>query len=398
MNENKARKYIRQAIVIIVSVMVGSIITIFIKDTNCTNHKLNLSKNVRTEFESLYEAYDSILENYYDTIDSDTLIDGALNGMMESLGDEHSIYFDKESKETFNQELSGSYYGIGAEIQLNSDKTISINRVFDDSPADKAGLKSSDIIISIDGESVQGKNASEVANMIKKSKNKIVVIVIKRNEKEETYKITKENVTLYSVSSEMLNVDNKNIGYIAVSIFGEKTYTQFLSAVNKLEKDNMQSLIIDLRGNSGGYLSTVTQMLNIFIEKGNVIYQMQTKEGTIKYETTKSGHKSYNIIILVDENSASASEIMASAMKEVYGAKLVGKTTYGKGTVQTTSDLSNGAMIKYTIEKWLTATGDSIDKVGVKPDYEVSLSEKYIESPSNETDDQLQKAIELLLK
>ena len=396
MNENKMKGYIKQAIIIVVSIMVGSVITMFIKDTNCTDSKINLSGNSHSEFEPLYEAYESILKNYYDKVDSDKLIEGALNGMMESLGDEHSIYFDKESKEAFNQELSGSYYGIGAEIQLNSDQTISIRKIFDDSPAYKAGLKANDVIISVDGESVKGKSASDVATMIKKGKNKIAVIIIKRDGKEETYKIAKENVTLYSVSSEMLNVNNKKIGYIGVSIFGEKTYSQFSSALSKLENENMESLIIDLRGNSGGYLTTVTRMLNIFIEKGNVIYQMQTQDGVMKYKTTLSGHKSYNIVVLVDENSASASEIMASAMQEVYGAKLVGKTTYGKGTVQTTSDLSNGAMIKYTIEKWLTANGNSIDKVGVKPDYEVSLSEKYSESPSNENDDQLQKAIELL--
>ena len=396
MGQEKVKKYIRQAIIIITSIMIGSVVTMFIKDTNCTDSKVNLSNNSYEEFEPLYEAYEEIKEKYYNNIDTEDLVNGALSGMMEALGDEHSIYLDKDSKEQFDLELSGTYYGIGAEIQLNQDGTISIRRVFDDSPAYKAGLKSNDIILSVDGESTNGKNATEVANMIKKGKTQIVTIVIKRNGKEETYKITKENVTLYSVSSEMLNSNSKNIGYISISIFGERTYSQFISALNKLEDNKMDSLIIDLRGNSGGYLTTVTQMLNVFIGRGNVIYKMQTQEGIMEYKTTTSSKKDYDIVVLIDENSASASEIMAAAMREVYGAKLVGKTTYGKGTVQTTSNLSNGSMIKYTIEKWLTPNGECIDGIGINPDYEVDLSEKYYNSPSNETDDQLNKALELL--
>ena len=158
----------------------------------------------------------------------------------------------------------------------------------------------------------------------------------------------------------------------------------------------MDSLIIDLRGNTGGYLYTVTNMLEMFIDKGNVIYKMQTNNGITEYKTITNGKKDYSIVILIDENSASASEIMAAAMKEKYNAILVGKTTYGKGTVQATKDLSNGTMIKYTIEKWLTPSGESIDGEGIKPDYEITQSEEYMNNPTQENDLQLQKALELL--
>lgn len=396
MNKENARKYIRQAIVVVVSMMVGSIITMFIKDTTCVSNGVKVTGNSYSEFEPLYEAYELVRKNYYESVDTEKLVDGAINGMMEALGDEHSIYFDKESKEAFDSELSGTYYGIGAEIKLNEDKTVSISKIFDDSPAEKAGLKVNDIFISIDGNSVEGKNATEVATMLKSSNVKNAVVVIKRNDKEMTFNITKENITLFSVSSEMLKSGNNNVGYINISIFGEKTYSQFSNALKKLESDNMDSLIIDLRGNSGGYLTTVTNMLNMFIDKGKVIYKMQTQKGITEYKSNITNDRNYKIVILVDGNSASASEIMAAAMMEQYGAILVGERTYGKGTVQTTSDLSDGTMIKYTIEKWLTPSGKCIDGEGITPDYEIKLDDTYFSSPSNENDSQLQKALELL--
>lgn len=397
---NNAKKYIKLAIIAVVSMIIGSIITIAIKDfdvakVNTNKTEVSYSKT-KKGFDSLYETYDTIMSEYYKDVDSDKLIEGAINGMLESLDDEHTMYFDKKSKEEFDSELSGNYYGIGAQIQLTSDETIKITKVFDDSPAKKAGLKEEDVFVSVDGTSVKGKNATEVANMLKSDSVKTSTIVVKRNDKELTFKVTKENITLFSVSSEMLDNNGKNVGYLSVSIFGQKTYSQFKDALTKLEKQDMDSLIIDLRGNTGGYLSTVTNMLEEFIDKGNVIYQIQSSSGVKQYKTVKASEKKYKIVVLIDGGSASASEIMSAAMKEVYGATLVGQTTYGKGTVQTTKNLSNGSMIKYTIEKWLTPSGKNIDKEGIKPDYEVELGDSYKDNPTKENDAQLQKALDLL--
>ena len=397
---NNAKKYIKLAIIAVVSMIIGSIITIAIKDfdvakVNTNKTEVSYSKT-KKGFDSLYETYDTIMSEYYKDVDSDKLIEGAINGMLESLDDEHTMYFDKKSKEEFDSELSGNYYGIGAQIQLTSDETIKITKVFDDSPAKKAGLKEEDVFVSVDGTSVKGKNATEVANMLKSDSVKTSTIVVKRNDKELTFKVTKENITLFSVSSEMLDNNGKNVGYLSVSIFGQKTYSQFKDALTKLEKQDMDSLIIDLRGNTGGYLSTVTNMLEEFIDKGNVIYQIQSSSGVKQYKTVKASEKKYKIVVLIDGGSASASEIMSAAMKEVYGATLVGQTTYGKGTVQTTKNLSNGSMIKYTIEKWLTPSGKNIDKEGIKPDYEVELGDSYKNNPTKENDAQLQKALDLL--
>ncbi len=397
---NNAKKYIKLAILAVVSMIIGSIITIAIKDfdvakVNTNKTEVSYSKT-KKGFDSLYETYDTIMSEYYKDVDSDKLIEGAINGMLESLDDEHTMYFDKKSKEEFDSELSGNYYGIGAQIQLTSDETIKITKVFDDSPAKKAGLKEEDVFVSVDGTSVKGKSATEVANMLKSDSVKTSTIVVKRNDKELTFKVTKENITLFSVSSEMLDNNGKNVGYLSVSIFGQKTYSQFKDALTKLEKQDMDSLIIDLRGNTGGYLSTVTNMLEEFIDKGNIIYQIQSSSGVKQYKTVKASEKKYKIVVLIDGGSASASEIMSAAMKEVYGATLVGQTTYGKGTVQTTKNLSNGSMIKYTIEKWLTPSGKNIDKEGIKPDYEVELGDSYKNNPTKENDAQLQKALDLL--
>ena len=397
---NNTKKYIKLAILAVVSMIIGSVITIAIKDfdvakVNTNKTEVSYSKT-KKGFDSLYETYDTIMSEYYKDVDSDKLIEGAINGMLESLDDEHTMYFDKKSKEEFDSELSGNYYGIGAQIQLTSDETIKITKVFDESPAKKAGLKEEDVFVSVDGTSVKGKSATEVANMLKSDSVKTSTIVVKRNDKELTFKVTKENITLFSVSSEMLDNNGKNVGYLSVSIFGQKTYSQFKDALTKLEKQDMDSLIIDLRGNTGGYLSTVTNMLEEFIDKGNVIYQIQSSSGVKQYKTVKASDKKYKIVVLIDGGSASASEIMSAAMKEVYGATLVGQTTYGKGTVQTTKDLSNGSMIKYTIEKWLTPSGKNIDKEGIKPDYEVELGDSYKNNPTKENDAQLQKALDLL--
>ena len=383
---NKENKILKYMIVSIFSMIIGSIVTYF-----CSNNTFIEKRD--SKFDMLYKTYDIIKNEYYKDVKDEVLVEGAINGMMSSLGDPHSVYFNKEAKEEFDTELTGSYYGIGAEITSTNDGKAVIKKVFDKSPAKTAGLKENDVFVSIDGESVEGKSISDIANTLRSEKKEKSIIVVNRDGKKLSFEVTKANVTLFSVSSEML--DN-NIGYISVNIFGQNTYDEFTKALNNLEKENMKSLIIDLRGNNGGYLTTVTNMLSIFLDKDKVIYQMQTKTGKKKYYSIKNGSKTYKVVILIDNESASASEIMASAMSEQYGAILVGEKSYGKGTVQITKDLKNGGMIKYTIQNWLTSKGKSIEKNGIKPDYEIKLNDEYANNPTKENDNQLQKAIDLL--
>ena len=397
MNKEKTRKYLRLAILVVLSMIVGSVITIFIKNDNVSIKNYSAkNKTGNADFNALYETYNTLLKDYYKEIDSKKLIDGAISGMVNSLEDQHSVYLNEEQKDDFSTELSGSYYGIGAQIQLIEENKVQIVKIFDDSPAQKAGLEVGDIFVSIDGKSTDGLNADDVAHILRSDKVKKSKLIMNRNGEEIEIDITKGNVLLLSVSSQMLDESDEKIGYISVSIFGEKTYDQFKNAVENLEKEKMDSLIIDLRGNTGGYLSTVTSMLDIFIDKGKVIYKIQSNTGTTEYKTKTNSKKDYKVVILIDGESASASEIMSAAMKQDYEAVLVGKKTFGKGTVQTTKNLSNKAMIKYTIEKWLTPSGDNIDGEGINPDYEVDQSEEYNNNPTIENDAQLQKAIELL--
>lgn len=393
--KNKKQPNIKQIIICILfllfGILIGTGITFLLIPNGKVQRKVTNTKSY-SKFDALYETYDALKENYYKDVKDETLINGAIDGMMKSLGDEHSMFFDKENKKSFEDELSGTYYGIGAEIKQVNEDEVMINKVFDDSPAQKAGLKSGDVFVTIDGKSTKGMTVSDIASKLKSETKDTATIVVRRDGKEKTFKVQKDNVNLLSVSSEMLD---DNIGYVAVSIFGEKTHTQFKNAIDSLEEQNMKSLIIDLRGNSGGYLSTVTQMISEFVGKDTVIYQMKTRTGTTKYTAINDNKKDYKVVILVDENSASASEIMASAMQEQYKATLVGVTTYGKGTVQEPKELSNGTLIKYTIQEWLTSNGKSINGNGIKPDVEEKLNDSYSENPTRENDNQLQKAIEL---
>ena len=345
------------------------------------------------KFDPVFEAYNTIKNEYYKDIDDSKLIDGMINGIMLATEDKHTSFFNEKEYEEFKTELGGTYYGIGAQIYQTEDNNVAISRVFENSPAEKSGLQIGDMFVSIDGESMLGKTPTEVSTVLRSSDSRKATIVIKRNDEEKTFEIEKSMVEIASVSSEVLE---NRIGYISIGMFSSLTDSQFTEALSKLENQGIDSLIIDLRGNGGGYLSTVTNIISRFVDKKTVIYQIRQRSKTEEYYSLNDATLNYKVVILVDENSASASEIMCSALQEQYGAILVGKTTYGKGTVQEMKELPNNTMFKYTTEEWLTSKGNSINDVGVKPDYEVELGDSYFSNPIKENDAQLQKAIELL--
>lgn len=357
------------------------------------NNKPIINTNYDKKFEPVFEAYNTIKNEYYKDIDDSKLIDGMINGIMLATEDKHTSFFNEKEYEDFKTELGGTYYGIGAQIYQTEDNNVAISRLFEDSPAAKSGLKIGDTFVSIDGESMLGKTPTDVSSVLRSSDSRKATIVVKRGEEELTFEIEKSMVEISSVSSEVL--ENK-IGYISIGMFSSLTDDQFANALAKLQNEGIDSLIIDLRGNGGGYLSTVTNIISRFVDKKTVIYQIRQRKDTKEYYSLNDSTLNYKVVILVDENSASASEIMCSALQEQYGAILVGKTTYGKGTVQEMKELPNNTMFKYTTEEWLTSKGNSINDVGVKPDYEVELGDNYFSNPTKENDAQLQKAIELL--
>lgn len=344
------------------------------------------------------DTYYAIKDNYYGELDNEKLVDSAIKGMISAIGDEYTSYSDTDDADNFKQTVSGIYEGIGCTVGVNLDNKIVVVDMFKDSPAEKAGLKVGDIIIKIDGEDFVGKSSTDMSNYVKFSKNSKVVLTIIRDEETMELDVERKKIEIPYVSGEVITKDDMKIGYIDISLFSSTIYDQFKRELEELEKENISGLVIDVRGNSGGYLSGVTDILNLFLKKGDVIYQLESgNKKQIKKDTTKE-KRDYPVAVLVNGGSASASEILASAIKESYNGYVVGTKTYGKGTVQQTTTLPDGSMVKYTVQKWLTPNGNWINEVGVEPTDIVELDISYAENPSMENDNQLQKALELVAK
>lgn len=346
----------------------------------------------------LTRVYNLIINKYYGEVDKKELTSAAIKGMMNYLSDDYSMYFTEDEKNDFNERLNGVYTGLGVEITNDASNNAMIVTVFDNSSAKDANLKPGDIIAKINGEDVLGLGKEEVVKKIKGKSNYSFNMSVLRDDNLIDVKVVTKSITLSSVTSSVIEKDNEKIGYIYISIFALNTYDQFKKQLEELEKMKITSLIIDVRSNTGGHLTSVTSILDLFLNKTDVLYQIKSKDKIKKVYGTETSTRKYPIVVLTNELSASASEILASALKEAYGAKTVGIKTFGKGTMQNMLDLENGGMIKVTTEEWLTSKGNKINKEGVPVDYEVKLDEKYASNPSKETDNQLQKAIEVLTK
>ncbi len=361
---------------------------------NYNKNKLSSNDSSLEEFE---EVYNLINSSYYIDINNKTLIEGAINGMLGSLNDPHTSYFNKSETDSFNEQMNGSYEGIGAEISLDSNGNVIVFSVFKNSPAAEAGLKFNDIILEVNNKSTKGMSTTEVVALIKDVNKKTANIKINRNGETLEFEVEKRVVIIESVESKIYNKNGKKIGYVLINTFANNTYDQFRTHIEDLEKENISGLVIDVRGNTGGYLHSVTSMLDMFLPKGTITYQIADKKTTYKYSALTNESRNYPIAVLVNKSSASASEILAVSLKESYGAEVIGTYTYGKGTVQTTKDLTtSGGMIKYTIQKWLSPKGNWINDVGVEPTIKEDLSSKYEKDPTEENDNQLQKALDVV--
>lgn len=354
-------------------------------DTKYTN------KTPSTPLEELIKTYNNIVNSYVDKIDEKGLASAAIESMFGYLKDPYTDYLDKEASANLQDKLKGEYKGIGIEIITTKENTIKINKVFKNSPAENSGLKENDQIIKVDGESMEGKTATDVSLAIKDTDKNNVTLDIKRLNEELTIKVTLQNVEIPVIKQENFN----GVGYINIETFSSPSYNQFKNAFASLEKENIKSLIIDVRGNSGGYLSSAFKMADLFIDKGKTIYKLEYKDGKIEdHKAEDFSKKTLPIIILINNGSASSSEILASALRDSYGAKLLGTKSYGKGSIQETEKLSSGAMVKITTAHWLTPNNICIEGNGLKPDIEVE--QKSIQNYTYEADTQLQKALQEL--
>lgn len=386
--------YPEMVIIMIIAILFGFLIGNVVSFTK----KETTSSSVPSELKEFVDTYNDIVNNYYDKVNKEELIDAGIKGMINYLDDPYATYFDGTSSTNFNQTLEGNYEGVGIEVTLDNNK-VKITKVFAGTPAKKAGIKVGDYITKVNGESVEGKSLSDVVSLIKNAKNKEVEITITRDNQEKAMKVTRTTVDMPYTSSKVYEENGKKIGYLKIEMFSNNITKQVKKELESLKKNNIDKLVIDVRDNPGGYLTQVTEILSLFMTKKDVIYQLQTKNNKEKvYSTSSKATYSYPVVVLINENSASASEILASAFKETYNAEIVGVNSYGKGTVQKTGDLNNGDTIKYTVQKWLTPKGNWINEKGVTPTKEVKLELKENEILTEDNDNQLKAAIELASK
>ncbi len=345
----------------------------------------NVGSDTSSEFSEFKKAYDHIVNSYVKEVDREKLINAAIDGMYSYLNDEYSIYMDKNTTESLEQRLDGEYTGVGIEIITNKDDgKIIINKVFNNSPASEAGLKVGDQLIALDGILLEGKENTYVSDTIKNSKNDTFRVKYLRNNKEYEITLKRKNVTIDSVVSE----EYGNVGYIQIQTFSATTSKQVKNKINDFGS-NIDSIVVDVRNNTGGYLSSAYEIADYFIAKGKPIYQLKNKNNKITKYNAKSGilKPFKGVSVLINGFSASASEVLTLALKESANATIIGVKSYGKGTVQEKDILSSGAMVKYTTAYWLSPKGNSINGVGIKPDIEVK-----------DSDEQLNYAINLFKK
>lgn len=355
---------------VVVTCILSFIMSMLIYKGRQTKVQLTNNKNI----EKFLEQYNNIIDNYYEKVDPSVLIDNAIRGMIDGLDDPYSIYFSDEEAKNFNIRLNGVFVGLGIEVAKLNNGSIGVLTVYDDSPAAIKGLKVGDMITSINNKDVLEMSTEEFSQIV--SDNKEVEITINRNDEIIRLSIPKGTIIIKSASSSVL--DN-NIGYLKIDVFALNTYSQVVSELNQLEKSDIDSLIIDLRDNTGGHLSIVENVLSLFLSEKHVIYQTKTNNIVEKFYSKGKEDKKYKIVILVNSNSASGAEVLTAALKENIGATVIGKTTFGKGTAQELITLSSGEQYKFTTKEWLTPKGDSINGVGIKPDIELDDENIYID-------------------
>lgn len=347
------------------------------------------------------EIMESYLDQYYVEEFDKTLVEEMLfSGMVAGVGDRYTYYMPEETLEQYLENTNGNFDGVGIEVYTTQDGEVVISRVMEGQPAQQAGLQEGDVIIGVDGEDMRGKMISDVAAKIRGKAGTEVTIEVLRKSTGETLKMTMQRavVVMESVDSRMIN---GKIGYISISGFKENTYDQFKTALDALQKDGMKGLVLDLRDNPGGLVKSVYQIGEELLPEGTMVYTLDKKEkrDDLKCDGT---YLDIPLVVLVNENSASASEILAGAVKDTDRGTLVGMQTFGKGLVQRLFTLPDGSGLNVTIQKYYTPKGTSIHGIGIEPDEVVQLGEKYLATsltdiPEDE-DAQLQKALEVLGK
>jgi carboxyl-terminal processing protease len=354
----------------------------------------NLEKN-SADFSIFWRAWDLLVEKFDGKVDYQQMIYGAIRGMTEALGDPYTTFLSPEEAKQLEDDLSGVIYGIGAEIGLKDDQ-ITVIAPIAGSPADRAGIQKGDIIVQINDEVATDMDLDVAISKIRGDEGTKVVLTIKRGDETKDFEIIREKIVVDSVKSE---IKKGNIGYISVSRFDDKTTKKLRVVLDDFLAKDVKKVILDLRGNPGGYLDESITVSSEFIKSGVIVTEKKDVDGgTNRYDYKATGKgkmtgDDIKIIVLIDEGSASASEIVAGALKDHNRATLVGMTTFGKGSVQEIGDLAKGAQMRITIAHWYTPDGKNIAKEGISPDVKVEMTDA---DYNNGNDKQLKKALELL--
>lgn len=355
-----------------------------------TGSKTTISSEVSGKLDFLKDVIDL---KYLEKTDEKTLEENIYKGLLQGLNDPYSVYYTKDEYDALKEETSGSYCGIGALVSQNADTgVITAINVFKGSPAEKAGMKNGDIIYKVEDKEVTGEDLNNVVAKMKGEKDtKVKINVYRTSEKEYIdLEITRDKVDVPTVEHKMLD-KSKGIGYIQITQFEEVTYDQFKEALDDLKRQGMKSVIFDLRNNPGGLYDTVCEMLDDLLPEGTLVYT-KDKDGNKQEKKSDANFLDMPMVVLQNENSASASEIFAGAIQDFGAGKIVGTQSFGKGIVQSIIPLSDGSAVKLTVEKYYTPKGVNIHGKGITPDVKVEISK------DGKKDNQLQKAIEVIEK
>lgn len=355
-----------------------------------TGSKTTISSEVSGKLDFLKDVIDL---KYLEKTDEKTLEENIYKGLLQGLNDPYSVYYTKDEYDALKEETSGSYCGIGALVSQNADTgVITAINVFKGSPAEKAGMKNGDIIFKVEDKEVTGEDLNNVVAKMKGEKDtKVKINVYRTSEKEYIdLEVTRDKVDVPTVEHKMLD-KSKGIGYIQITQFEEVTYDQFKEALDDLKKRGMKSVIFDLRNNPGGLYDTVCEMLDDLLPEGTLVYT-KDKDGNKQEKKSDANFLDMPMVVLQNENSASASEIFAGAIQDFGAGKIVGTQSFGKGIVQSIIPLSDGSAVKLTVEKYYTPKGVNIHGKGITPDVKVEISK------DGKKDNQLQKAIEVIEK
>lgn len=331
-------------------------------------------------------AYRFIETKYVNDTDDVKLIDGAIDGMVKSLNDPHSNYLSPKMYKTLMEQTEGSFAGIGVVMGMDNEQKIHIVGIMENSPGQKAGLQEGDEILAVDGVPVTQMAFDEVAAHVRGQAGTDVVLTIMRDNTNQDITITRDNIKLKTVGHKMLN---NNIGYIQIVSFSEDTANEFNEAYNDLKNQGMKALVLDLRNNPGGLLTTCVEIAKKLVPKGEIV-SIVDKQGNKETYSSSLEAPEYPLVVLINKNSASASEILSGAIQDTKAGTIIGNTSYGKGSVQTILPMFEDDAVKLTIAKYYTPSGRSIDGTGITPDIEINLDENAT------SDTQLDKALEVL--